>query len=509
MGSRPAARTSPASASPATAAASPAVDVPVGAERPGLVLAVLCCAQLVLVVDSTIVNIANPTIERALGFTQANLQWTVTAYAVTFGGFLLVGGRLADLVGRRRLFMVGMVAFTVASLGAGAARSAVQLIVFRALQGVAGALVSPTTLSLLAATFSEGPRRQRAYGVWATAAAMGGMVGFVLGGFITATLGWRWIFFVNGPIGLLALAGAARWLPTVGRDPGRGRLDLAGAVSVTSALALLLYALSNGQGAGWGSASTVVAFTLTVLLGAGFAVVETRAADPLVPFRLLRRRAAIGNLASALQSTMGASSTFLTALYLQQVFGFSPSRAGVATLPLPVCFALGANVSSRAVHRVGPRRLATGAFLLLTAALAWMARTPAHASYATTLLPALAVLGVGLGAAQVPIINTVTTGVDSAEQGIVAALYNMFQRMGGAVGLAVMATLAAAAAGSVQAGAATEGHGIRTAFAVAALVGVAGSVVTGTGLPRRAGEGPTGPGAGEAVATALSEMPVE
>ena len=468
------------------------------------ILAVLCTAQLVLVVDGTIVQIANPTIEHALGFDQASLQWTVSAYALTFGGFMLLGGRLADIVGRRRLFVWAMTAFTVASIGAGLSQSATELIVFRAAQGVAGAVVSPTTLSLLAATFSEGKPRQRAYGIWATAASAGGLIGFVLGGAITSFLGWRWIFFVNGPIGAVAVVGALLWTPA-DRETRRGRLDLMGAIVVTGGLGLVIFGLSEVQTAGWSGPATLVGLVGGMGLVGCFAVIERRADEPLVPIGLLRRRAAVGNIGAALQSTVGASFTFLTALYIQQVLGFPPGRAGLATLPLPLSFAVSANLSARWVGRLGARRLATVGFLVLAGAAWWAARAPTHGSYLTSMLPALAAQGLGLGAVQVPILNATTSGIESERQGMVAALYNMSQRLGGAVGLAVMATVSISAAGALG-GAVQEAHGLRVASAVLGGVALAAAAVMAFGLPARS---PASDPTPEAVAVGLSDMPLE
>ena len=474
------------------------------------ILAVLCTAQLILVVDGTIVQIANPTIEHALGFNQANLQWTISAYALTFGGFMLLGGRLADIVGRRRLFVWAMTLFTVASIGAGLSRSAAELIVFRATQGVAGAVVSPTTLSLLAATFAEGRPRQRAYGIWATASSVGGLIGFVLGGAITSFLGWRWIFFVNGPIGVLAVGGALAWTPRE-NVRGRGRLDVPGAVAVTGGLGLLIFGLSEVQTAGWTGPSTMAGLLAGFALLGVFVFIERGTPEPLVPGVLLRRRAAFGNVGAALQSTVGASFTFLTALYIQQVLGFSPGRAGLATLPLPLSFALSANVTARWVGTVGARRLATGGFAFLAAAAIWAARAPTHGSYVSAMLPALIGQGVGLGAVQVPILNATTAGIEPERQGMVAALYNMSQRLGGAVGLAAMATVSISAAGAVG-GVAGEAHGLRIASAMLAAVAVVGMAVAAFGLPAHTTSGsdlPEPPDAPEAAAIGLSEMPLE
>jgi EmrB/QacA subfamily drug resistance transporter len=448
-------------------------------------VAVLCLAQMILAVDITIILVANATIERALGFSALTVQWLVTAYSLTFGGFLLVGGRIADQFGRRRIFITGMAGFTLASLGAGLAESSAQLVVFRAIQGLSAAIVSPTALASLGA-IRDRRVRERAYAFWAAAGSAGGVIGYAAGGALLAGLGWRWIFFINLPIGVATIAGAMVVVPRAAERLRAPQLDLAGAVSVTAGLALVIFALSEAQLKGWSSPSTLVSFTVAGLLLVTFVGAEIRAADPILPLGILRRRAALGNLISALISTVVTGAVFLGSLYMQQVFGYSPIHAGIATLPIPLGVALGAALSSRAVRKIDARLIVAAGLGALMLAMAWLARIPAEGSYVATLLPALPIFGTGLGLTLVPLISISTAGVPDAKHGIVAGIFNMSQQMGSAIGLAVLATIASVAAISVPGGgSAAEAHGIRVAFQVATLIAVAAALLALTGLPAR------------------------
>ena len=458
------------------------IDAP-GAEpaeprRANLLLLILCSAQLVLAVDVTVVNVANASIERALGFNSGNLQWTVTAYALTFGGFLLLGGRMSDLFGRRRLFMVGVAGFAITSLCAGSSQNTTELIASRAAQGFCAAVISPAVLSLLAASFPEGRPRQRAYGLWATAGSMGGLVGFLFGGLITSYLGWRWIFFINGPIAALAITGAVFVLPKVEQRGPRRRLDVPGAISVTFGLALVIYGLGEAQSTSWTSTPTLVALGCAPVLLVGFYFIERRTREPLLPFALLRRRAAVGNLLSVFQQSIGASTAFLAPLFMQQVWGFSAGRAGASTLPLPIGFGIGARLSSRLVARYGGRRLVIIGFTLVAIGCILLARAPTHQSYFETFLPALFIRSFGQGLLVIPIVLSVTSGVQRDDQGIAAGLFNMSQQLGGALGLAAVATVASAAATGAGGGIIGEAHGVRIGFLVAFGLAVSAAIVS-------------------------------
>jgi EmrB/QacA subfamily drug resistance transporter len=448
----------------------------------GRILTILCCSELVLAIDVTIVTIANPDIEKALGFTSATLQWTLTAYALTFGGFLLLGGRLTDLYGRRRLFVGGMAAFTIASLGAASSTSSIQLVACRATQGLAAAVIAPAALAILAETFREGRMRDRAYAIWATAGSLGGMIGFLLGGVLTSAFGWRSIFLINGPFGAVAIIGALAWLPGHTVSARSRNLDLPGAITVTAGVGLLIFGVSQAESAGWTAPSVVGSLAGSVVLVCLFLVIERRTALPLLPIRLLRRRGSIGNVSLAALGTVSTAALFLSALYMQQVFGYSAGKAGAATLSLPAGYAVGANIGSRALNRLGARRLAASGFVLLAGSLLWLDRIPTHGHYVTTFLPALLVLGTGLGMALVPSIVTATAGVGSEDHGVAAGLCTMAQQMGGAIGLAALATIAASTVTGVGR-AAAETHGMRLAFLVAMGISVVGAVLVGFGLP--------------------------
>ncbi len=448
----------------------------------GRVLTILCCSELVLAIDVTIVTIANPDIEKALGFTAATLQWTLTAYALTFGGFLLLGGRLTDLYGRRRLFVGGMGFFTIASLGAAASMTSIQLVVCRACQGLAAAVIAPAALAILASTFREGRVRDRAYAIWATAGSLGGMIGFLLGGVLTSAFGWRSIFLINGPIGAVAIIGAMAWLPGHTPDNRSRNLDLPGALTVTAGVGLLIFGVSQAESAGWADASVVGALVGSVALIALFIVIEQHASSPLLPMRLLLRRGSIANVSLAALGTISTAALFLSALYMQQVFAYSAGKAGAATLSLPAGYAVGANIGSRALNRLGARRLAASGFVLLALSLLWLERIPTNGHYLTTFLPALLLLGTGLGMALVPSIVTATSGVGPEDHGVAAGLCTMSQQMGGAIGLAALATIAASSV-SGAGHAAAETDGIRLAFLVAMGIAIGGAFLVGFGLP--------------------------
>lgn len=446
--------------------------------RANLLLLILCSAQLVLAVDVTVVNVANASIERALGFNSGNLQWTVTAYSLTFGGFLLLGGRMADLFGRRKLFVVSVTGFAITSICAGSSQNTTELIASRAAQGFCAAVISPVVLSLLAVTFPDGRPRQRAYGLWATAGSLGGLVGFLFGGLITSFLGWRWIFFVNGPIAALAIAGALFVLPRLEVRGKKRRLDVPGAVSVTLGLALVIYGLGEAQSTSWTSTPTLVALSLAPLVLAAFLIIEHRTREPLLPLSLLRRRAAVGNLLAVFQQSIGASTAFLAPLFMQQVWGFSALRAGVSTLALPIGYGVGARVSSRSIARFGGRRLVLVGFSIVAAGCALLARAPVHQSYFMTFMPALLMRSFGQGLLIIPIVMSVTSGIPQRDQGIAAGLYNMSQQLGGALGLAAVATVAAAVSSGAGGGLAGEAHGVRYGFLVALGLAVLAALVS-------------------------------
>jgi EmrB/QacA subfamily drug resistance transporter len=416
------------------------------------------------------------------------LQWTLTAYALTYGGFLLLGGRMTDLYGRRRLFMIGIAGFTAASLFAAAAQSPVHLIAARAAQGTFAAIISPCTLSILATTFAEGQRRQRAYGIWAATGSVGGAIGFLLGGLLTSAFGWRSIFLINGPVGVAAVICAAIWLPLDRRERGHVTLDLPGAVTVTAGSGLVIFGVGQAEGHGWSSPAALGPIIAGLTLVGVFAMVEARSQHPLLPARVLKRRNALANIPLTFLAVLSNATIFLASLYLQHIFGYSAGLAGAAVLGLPIGFGIGVNVGSRLVDHLGVRRQSVIGFLVIAASILWLARTPTHASFISTFLPGITGIGLGLGLALIPMITTVTTGVPPDDQGIVAGVYGMSQQMGGAIGLAVIASVAASgaatAAGEVVRSISEEAHAIRVAFTVtfgAALLAVVLAAIT---LPR-------------------------
>ena len=470
------------------------VEMPRGPRFGGLLLAIMCSAQLVLAIDINVVNIANASIERALHFNSGNLQWTITAYTLTFGGFLLLGGRMADLFGRRRLFMLGVIGFAIASLCAGSSQNTTELIVSRVAQGLCAAVVSPTVLSLLAASFPEGRPRQRAYGMWAMTGSIGGLVGLLCGGVITSLLGWRWIFFINVPVAALAVTGAALVLPkTLPDAESRRRLDLPGAVTVTLGLGLVIYGLGEAQSSSWTATPTLVALASAPLLLVAFYLIERRTKEPLLPLGLLRGRTAVANALAILQQSAGATTGFLAPLFMQQVWGFSALRAGVSTLPLPLGFGIGARFSSLLVGRFSARRIILTGFCLIAVGTAWLIEVPEHQSYFSSLAVPFLIRSIGQGLVIVPIALSATAGVRRADQGIAAGLFNMSQQLGGAIGLAAIATVAAVATSSGGGGLAAETHGIHVAFLVTLCLPLIGAVISVVGLkssspPTKAGE---------------------
>jgi EmrB/QacA subfamily drug resistance transporter len=432
--------------------------------------------------DISIVFVANPSIEHALSFTPANLQWTVTAYALTFGGFLLLGGRIADLYGRRRSFVIGMAGFTLASIAAGVSQSSTELIISRAAQGLFAAIASPSALSLLATTFAEGHSRRRAYGAWAAAGSFGGVIGNVVGGVLTGVLGWRSIFLINVPIGFLAVAGALLYL-SPGEGTTRPKLDLAGAVSATCGLGLVVYTLGAAQANGWASDRTIGSLALVAALLAAFLFIEKRVREPLLPLQLVRGRASVGFLIASMQATVVTSTVFLQSLYMQDVYHYSPAQTGLAILPLSLGVTLGASVAARAVSKLGTRLTGAVGLALLASAVAWMARAPTHGHYASAFLPAQPVLGFGLALGMVSFLVTVTSGVQVVDQGIVAGIYNMSNQMGSSVGLAIVVTIASAETASVHTGGIlAEASGIRLAFLVSAALAFVASAIAAIAL---------------------------
>ena len=407
-------------------------------------LLLLAMTQFVIVIDASIVNVALPSIGSHLHFAQDSLTWVVNAYTLTFGGFLLLGGRMADLLGRRKMFMLGLVVFSLASLLGGLAQSEAWLIVARAVQGLGAAIVSPAALSIITNTFADGPERNRALGIWGAVAGAGGAAGVLLGGILTSGLSWRWVLFVNVPIGITAAAMAPRTLRESRREEAGDSFDIPGAVAVTGGLALLVYAVVEAVNVGWGATRTIVCLIAAVLLLIAFVVIELRRRDPLVPFTIFRLRTLRGaNIVGLLVGMSLFSMFFFISLYLQDVLGYSPIQTGIAYLPLAVGIILSAGVASALVTKLGFKTPLIVGMLFIAGGLIWFSRVPGHGGhfYSDVLGPSL-LAAVGLGLAFVPVTIAAVSGIQPNEAGLASGLINTSQQVGGALGLAILATIA-------------------------------------------------------------------
>jgi EmrB/QacA subfamily drug resistance transporter len=406
-------------------------------------LALLAMTQFVIIIDASIVNVALPSIGKGLSFSRADLSWVVNAYTLTFGGFLLLGGRLADLVGRRRMFMYGLVLFSLASLAGGLAQSEGWLLAARAVQGLGAAIVSPAALSLVTTTFSEGSERNRALGVWGAVAGAGGAAGVLLGGVLTSGLSWRWVLFVNVPIGALAAGLAPRVLVESRVENGGRSFDIPGALTVTAGLSLLVYALVDAVNVGWGSAATLLKLAGAALLLIAFVAIELRERWPLMPFSIFRLRTLRGaNMVGLLVGMSLFSMFFFISLYLQNVLHYSPIKTGLSYLPLAIVIILSAGVASQLVTRVGFKPTLIAGLLFVAAGLAWFSQVRAHGSFAADVLGPSLLAAVGLGLSFVTTTIAAMTGTRPQEAGLGSGLINTAQQVGGALGLAILATVA-------------------------------------------------------------------
>ena len=459
-----------------------------------LALIVLCLGDLMIVLDTTIVNVALPSIRADLGFSATSLAWVVNAYLLTFGGFLLLGGRLGDLYGHRRLFVGGIALFTVASLACGLAGSQSVLIAARAVQGVGGAVVSAVALSLMMTLFTEPAERAKAMGVFGFVAAGGGSIGVLLGGILTDSLDWHWVFLVNLPVGVAVVALSLRLLPAGRVAAADRRLDVAGAVVVTSALMVAVYAIVGGNEAGWTSTRTLGLLGSAAALLALFVAVEARVASPLMPLGLFRLRSlATANGVGVLWSAAMFAWFFLSALYLQLVLGYSPLEIGLAFLPANLVMgALSVGVSARLVLRYGIRPTLSAGLLSASLGLALLARAPVDGSFLVDVLPSMLLLGLGAGIAFNPVLLAAMSEVEPSESGLASGIVNTGFMMGGALGLAVLASLAAARTdtlrGSGDGPLAALTGGYHAAFVAGALFALAGALLGA--LLLRTGESP-------------------
>jgi len=440
-------------------------------KRPGAALALLVTAQFMVILDVAIVNVALPTIGPDLGFSRSALQWVVSAYAIVFGGTLLLGGRLADLLGRRRVFVGGLLLFALASLLCGFAWSAGALVAFRAIQGLAGAVLAPAALSLLMTSFAEGPERNRALGIYGAASGSGAAVGVLLGGVITSYLGWSWIFFVNVPVGVGAALLAPRILRESRADLGHKHFDVAGAATVTSGLMLFVYALTQG---GW------MEYALSGLLIAAFVVIESRSQWPLLPLRIFRLRAL--STANGIMAALGAvtfGEFFLLTLYLQGVLRYSAVETGVAFSAFAGSVVVASNLAQRVVARIGVRQTLTLGLVLSAASIAYLTRLPIGADYFGDLFPAFIVGGSGLGLSFVPVTISSLQGIGRSDAGVASGLINTSRQIGGAVGLAAVTAIAATSTGHAASSVSLD-HGYQTALYALTGLSVLAAVAAAT-----------------------------
>jgi EmrB/QacA subfamily drug resistance transporter len=461
------------------------VSLPTNSPTRWSALALIVTAQFMVILDVAIVNVALPSIKSDLHFSSTSLQWVVSAYAILFGGALLLGGRLADLLGRRRLFVSGLLVFAASSLLCGLAWSESSLIAFRGLQGLGGALLAPAALSLLMTSFAEGRDRNLALGIYGAASGSGAAAGVLLGGLLTSYLSWSWIFFINVPVGIAAAVLAPVVLRESRADAGHRHFDVAGATTVTSGLMLLVYGLTRGTNHGWGSLGTLATLGAAVALIAAFVAVELRSPWPLLPLRIFRSRTlAAANVAMAIIGAVAFSEFFLLALYLQDVLHYSAVQSGVAFVGFALAVVVVSNVAQVIVGRAGVSATLTAGLLMSAASVAYLTRLPVHGHYFWDLFPAFVLGGAGMGLSFVPVTIASLTGVDRADAGVASGLVNTSRQIGGAIGIAAATAVAAASSshfGGAPAGTvASLDHGYQTAlYGLTALL-VAGAAIAVT-----------------------------
>src|SRR5437016_3052644 len=453
--------------------------VDVTRHRSNLILGLLCAAQFMLILDIAIVNVALPSMQRTLGLSAENIQWVVGGYALTFGGFLMLGGRLADVVGRRRMFLTGLVLFIGASMLGGFSQSGGMLIAARVIQGFAGALVSPAALSLLTTTFKEGRERNRALGMWSAMAAGGASAGLILGGLLTQELSWRFTLFVNVPLGLAAVLLSPVLPAEASRLGATVSLDIPGAVSLTSGVLALAYGVTEATGRGFASTKVLIPLALSAALLIAFVVVEKSSSQPLLPTRMLRLRSVVaGNSVAALVSVVMIGAVFFNSLYLQEILGYSPIQAGLAWLPQTVLIMVVSNIGARIAMKLGARTLIALGTLLLGAGMLLFLRTGPDSDYVTVLIPAMLVTGIGVGLAFVSVTMAATAGVPDRDQGIASGLIGTAQQVGMAVGLAILVNIAGSVTRvSLPQGAGAVIAGYHQAFVIAAAISFVAALV--------------------------------
>jgi EmrB/QacA subfamily drug resistance transporter len=446
--------------------------------RKWLALALLCVVQFMVVLDIAIVNVALPSIKVDLGFSQANLQWVISAYALVFGGFLLLGGRAADLLGRRRMFLVAVVVFTLASLMAGLAWSEGSLIAARSIQGLGAAIITPAALSILSTTFTEGRERNIALGAWGAVGGFGAAAGVLLGGILTDALSWEWIFFVNVPVGVAAFI-VAPFLLKESRDAQVKRFDLPGAVLVTSGLSLLVYAITQAGQHGWLAGRTLSFFAVSLVLLVGFVGWELRHPEPLMRFGILRTKTIAGaNVAGFIMGSAMFAMFLMLTLYMQQVLGYSAMKTGVAYLAVAGTAIFTSAIAAQLVTRIGVKPVLVTGMVALTAGLVYFTQVSVGGSYLGDLLPGFLLVAVGIGFAFVPISIAALAGVQAAEAGLASGLINTSQQIGGALGIAALSSIATSRTADAIAGGATQSSalvsGFHGAFLAGAIIGALG-----------------------------------
>jgi EmrB/QacA subfamily drug resistance transporter len=445
------------------------------ATNPWVVLVLICFAQFMVVLDATVVNVALPSIQKDLGMTEANLQWVVNAYTLVFGGFLLLGGRAGDLLGRKRLFLGGVIVFTAASLLDGLSTSSGMLIGARALQGLGAAFISPAALAIISTTFKEGSDRAKALGVWAAIAIGGSAVGLVLGGALTQAFSWPWIFFINVPVGVAVFFLSTQLVPESKDEAADRSFDIPGAVTVTGGLMALVYAIVQTETKGWGSAQTIVTFLVAVALLVGFVLIELRAKAPLVRLSIFRTRSlSAANVVMFLVFSGLFAMFFFNSLYIQRVLGYGPLKAGLAFLPFTAGILVSAGLASAYGPKVGVRITAAIGMVVAAAGLLLLTRLPVDGTYVGSVLPSLLLVSLGMGAVFVSLTLVATTGLEDEDQGLASGLFNTSQQVGGALGLAILSTIAASHTNN---GSKAElVHGFHWAFAGSSVFVLAGLV---------------------------------
>ncbi len=450
-----------------------------------LVMLLVCAGQFLVVLDVSVVNVALPAVRTGLGLSELGLQWIVNAYVITFAGFMLLGGRAADLFGRKRIFVLGLALFTVASLGGGLAQQPWQLIAARTVQGVGAAVLSPATLTILTTSFPAGPARTRAIATWTAVGAGGGAVGGLVGGVLTEYLSWRWVLLINVPVGALVLTGAVLWL-TESRQGAARRLDVPGALLVTGGLGLVAYGIVQTETDGWASASALLPLAAGLVVIAAFLAVEARAKAPLMPLGLFRLRpVSSANAAMVLAGAAMFSMWYFLSLYVQNVLDYKPLQAGLSFIPHSLSIVLGSKIGPRLMNRLGAKTLAVTGAVISASGMVWQGTMDVNGTYLGTILGPGILMALGAGLTATPVAAIATSGADPADQGLVSGLINTSRQMGGALGLSILSTVAASRieAGHGAKAALADGYGL--AFQVGSGVLLASILLMLLALPRR------------------------